>query len=126
MKPSLPLTLALLLGLAPAALTGCKTDTAGVESSYLKQYANVNGDIEETAEAAEEVLSDMNLLEIDSRVTDVDAMVTAQKADGTEIEVSITPLIEGESSQIAVWVGTTGDPKMGKKIAREIKDEVEE
>ena len=107
----------------PVALTGCETKTAGVQSDGVRQWSTVEGDVEEVTETAEEVLTDMNLLEVDSRMTNLDGRVTAKKADGTEIEIKVVPAVEGETSEVTIWVGTTGDRKLGQKILGEIRKE---
>ncbi len=113
-----------LLGLTLSAglllATGCKSDTPGVRSNYVQQWTSVNGDLSEATEAAEQALSDLDLNDVDSSVTQVDGRATGRTADGTEVAVDVKP-VNDETSEVTVRVGTTGDPDLGNKILRNIK-----
>ncbi len=124
-KFSIGTTFALVLAFAGVSmLTGCKTDMKGVETDGVRYWATVNGDVEEATEAAEATLSDLELVDVESRVTKVDGQATAKTADGTEVQVDIQPKVEGETSEVTTWVGTTGNKKLSKKIIAGIEEQL--
>jgi ribosome-binding ATPase YchF (GTP1/OBG family) len=111
--------LALSLG-----MVGCKTDTAGVSTNAVQQWTMVNGDIEAATDAAEEVLEDYDLLNVEAKTTKLDGTVTGEKADGTEVAVDIREVTD-DSSEVTVRVGTLGDNDLGTEIADKIKSALE-
>jgi uncharacterized protein YcbX len=125
----MPRTLsALLLIVATAALplglAACKTDTAGVKSNRLQQYTTVQATPPEVADAAAQVLQEMDLRNVQKQATSVDGVVRAQTARGDEIEVSIER--EGQNtSEVTVWIGKLGDPDLGQDILQRLRQRLD-
>ena len=117
------LALALTLGVAGTALVGCETDKAGIDSNYRSQWTMVNGDVAEATDAAEEVLSDYDLKDVDSNATELDGNAMGKMADGTAVSVDIRRATE-ETSEVTVTVGTLGDQTLGIEIADKIKQKL--
>ena len=115
--------LGLIFGLCNLGLAGCETSAPGVESNKVQQWVTVDGDVSEAADAAEEVLSDYDLKDVDAKTTAIDGTVTGKKADGTEVRVSISKVTD-ETSEVTVRVGTLGDNTLGTEIAHKIKKEL--
>ncbi len=118
-RPALALSLA--LGVAGTGLVGCETDTAGVSSNYKQQWTSVNGDVTEATEAAEEVLQDYDLNNVESNATKLDGSAMGKMADGTEVSVDIRRQTD-KTSEVTVSVGALGDPTLGIEIADKIKE----
>ena len=116
----------LLPSLALLALTvGCASrHEEGVKSDYRTQWTKVAATTAETTEAAREVLETRQLRDIDSKSTAVDGLATAKTADGTKVKVDVKKLDEG--SQVAVTVGTLGNPRLGAELANDIKVRAEQ
>jgi hypothetical protein len=108
------------------ALLGCESHhEQGVTSNYVQQWTNVNANTQATTDAAQSVLSEMGLRDIKPQSTNVDGKVTAKKADGTDVTVTIRKNEGGNGSQVTAKVGMMGDPTLGAEIAKKIKDRVE-
>lgn len=101
-------------------LPACQTDQSGVRSSYRSQYTDVAASTEKATQAAEDVLEDLELKNVESRATAVDGRAVGYTADGTQVTVSITRNRD-DSSQVSVNVGTLGDPALGKRIIADIQ-----
>lgn len=118
-----------LLGLAVATtgvtMVGCETDAPGIKSNYVQQWSTVAGDVETVTDAAESVLSDYNLTDVDSKTTKIDGTAMGMKADGTEITVDVRK-VTADSSEVSVRVGTTGDNELGKEIIKKIEKQLAE
>src|SRR4051812_20361685 len=103
-----------LVGLA--GLWGCKsTHEEGVKSNMRTQWINVAADTRATTAAAEAVLQEEGLKNIHAQSSNVDGRVTADKADGTKVNVSIQKKSD-RSSEVSVTVGSLGDPRLGAEI----------
>ena len=122
MKKLLPLSIFLI---ASIVFTACKSKhEEGVTSDYHAQWLNVSADTTTTTEAARSVLADEKLKDVRASSTSVDGKVSAKKADGTPINVTIKKKTD-TTSEVSVVVGTTGQPALGAELARKIKDRVE-
>ena len=121
LRPTLSLVLA--LGLTSIVLVGCKTDKDGVKSNYAQQWTMVNGDVSEATDAAEEVLGDYDLKDVEAKSTKFDGQAMAKMADGTPVNVDVRK-VTSETSEVTVRVGTVGDPTMGVEIADKIKEKL--
>jgi hypothetical protein len=117
--------LAVILGLCNLGLAGCETSQPGVESNKVQQWTTVNGDIEAATEAAEDVLEEYDLRDIEAMSTSLDGEVKGKKADDTDIWVNIKKLTD-ETSEVTVQVGKVGDTALGAEIASKIKKQLAE
>lgn len=116
---------ALLLGATLIAVPGCKTDTDGVKSNYMQQYADVIGSTEDVVNAAQDVLVDYNLSDITGKSTKLDGEARGIMADGTKVWVTATHKSD-TTSEVTVQVGKMGDNDMGQKILADIKSQLAE
>ncbi|MEM8738688.1 MAG: DUF3568 family protein [Planctomycetota bacterium] len=123
---TLAMTASLVL-VSPVLLTlpGCQTDAPGIKSNFVQQWSTLDGSVEETTEAAAEVLESYELENVTSKNTKVDGLVTGEKADGKEISVDIRRVTD-ETSEASVRVGTVGDPDLGIEIVAKIKEKLSE
>lgn len=117
------LALGLTLGVVGVTLTGCETDKAGIDSNYRSQWTLVNGDVSEATDAAEDVLSEYDLKDVESNSTELDGNAMGKMADGTEVSVDIRRATD-ETSEVTVQVGKLGDPTLGVEIADKIKQQL--
>ena len=116
----------LALGVAGLGLTGCESNyEPGVSSNYAQQWTTVNGDVEEATDAAVSAMEELDLKEVDSKVTSLDGQATGQKADGTKITIDVKPVTD-DTSEVTARVGTTGDPELGARIVKMIEDELDD
>lgn len=122
MRNLLVCAVALALGLLASACQS--THEKGVTSDLRTQWTDVKADTKDTTNAAKDVLKDVGLQDVTATSTNVDGKATGKKADGTEVDVTITKTGE-KKSQVSVTVGTIGEPKLGADIARRIKDKAE-
>jgi hypothetical protein len=122
MRNLLVWSVALALGLLASACQS--THEKGVTSNLRTQWTDVSADTKTTTDAARDVLKDEGLQDVNATSTNVDGKATAKKADGTEVDVTVTKTGE-KKSQVSVTVGTIGEPKLGADIARKIKDKAE-
>ncbi len=114
----------LLAALTLTVLPACKTDQAGVKSTYRSQWTTVSNGVEDTTQAAAEVLEDLKLTDIASSSTAVDGQAVGKTADGTVITVTVDKAAAG--SEITVNVGTLGDNELGKSILADIQKKLAE
>lgn len=106
---------------ALAGVWGCQsTHEKGVKSNMHSQWTDVAADTRTATAAAEAVLKDEELKNVHAQSTNVDGHVTANKADGTKVNVSIQKKSDN-MSQVSVTVGTLGDPRLGAEIAKKVK-----
>ena len=116
--PSVVVSLILL------TLIGCKSSTQeGVSTNGRTQWTTVSGDVAKVTAAAESVLKEYNLKDVESHATTLDGSAKGSKADGTSISVLVRKATAG--CEVTVNVGTLGDPKLGAEIAKKIKDKAE-
>lgn len=126
MNRSIAWMLAVALSLTAAlAMSACKTDQAGVKSTYRSQYATVDANVDHTAAAAEAALTALELKDVESSHTSVDGRVVGKLADKTKVTVSITRATD-TTSEVSVNVGKLGDPELGKDILARIKKSLAE
>jgi len=107
----------------PITLVSCKTDDAGVKSTYRSQWTTVAGNTVDATEAAKDVLEDLKLQRIASSSTGLDGYASGYTADNKKINVDVKKLND-ETSEVSVNVGTVGDPGMGKDIIARIQREL--
>jgi hypothetical protein len=106
---------------ALAGVWGCQsTHEKGVKSNMRTQWTDVAADTRTTTAAAEAVLKDQDLKNVHAKSTNVDGRVTANKADGTKVDVSIQKKSDN-MSEVSVTVGSLGDPRLGAEIAKKVK-----
>lgn len=103
---------------------GCASShQEGVKSDYRAQWTPVSADTAKTTSAAEAVFKDYGLKDVSSKSTNVDGEAVGLKADGTKITASVAKTDSG--SQVTVYVGKLGDPKLGAEFATNIKKRAE-
>ena len=122
MKSALFVAAALMLGLSGAACSS--THQSGVTSDYRTQWTDVHANTRATTDAAKAVLNDNGLKNVTANSTEVDGHATAQKADGTKVNVTVQKQSDTKS-QVSVVVGTVGEPKLGADLAKQIKQRAE-
>jgi hypothetical protein len=114
-----------VVALGAMCFVGCASrHEEGVKSTYRTQSTMVNADTAATTEAAEAVLNDRELKDVNSSSTRVDGKATGKMADGTKVNVAVQKNGDNMSS-VAVNVGLTGDPSLGAEIAKAIKTRAE-
>ncbi len=112
------------LVLAGLLAVGCKSQhEEGVTSNYRTQWAPVAASTKATTDAAASVLTAESLKDVVSESTDVDGVASAKKADGTVVKVHVKK--KGDGSELAVTVGTIGDPVLGAELTKKIKAKAE-
>ncbi len=119
MKTPLPVSMTVLVLALAASLVACKTDLDGAKNNYRSQYKTYDVDIATATEAAKDVLNDLELREVEATHTTIDGQATAKTADDTEVTVNVTRVTEGRS-EVAVYVGNLGNPKLGNRILAHI------
>ena len=116
---------AIVIVAASLLLSACQSKhQEGVKSDYRAQWLDVNASTTAATDAAEAVLEDEGLKDVQASSTNVDGKATAKKADGTKVDVSIKKKSE-DKSQVSVVVGTIGQPALGADLARKIKERAE-
>lgn len=105
------------------ALSACQTNAPGVRSTGFAQYTTIGAGTAQATKAAEEVLQELGLQEIQSNSTNVDGWATGQMADKTPVKVSLSRVSEGQS-EISVKVGSFGDNALGKDILARVRDKL--
>lgn len=118
-----------MVGMALAAAVGwtaigCESSTEeGVKSSIRSQWTQVAAAPPQVTSAAESVLNELQLQDVQARSTGVDGEASGKQADGTKVHVKIEK--EGSGSEVTVTVGTLGNPELGAEIAKKIKQRAE-
>jgi hypothetical protein len=116
--------LILAAGLAlPIATTGCQTGQPGVKTTGVVQYTTIAADLETSADAAAEVLEEMNLQNVSAQAGKLEGWAKGYMADGKEVEVELSHAGR-EATDVSVQVGTFGDTSMGKEIIARIREKV--
>ncbi len=106
-------------------LSACQSKhEEGVTSSYRSQWTSVSADTKATTDAAEAVLEEEGLKDVEASSTNVDGVATGMKANGAKVKVAIRKQ-GADSSQVSVSVGKLGDPSVGAEIAKKIKSRAE-
>jgi len=105
------------------ALSACQTTSPGVKSSHLVQWTSMAAGTADTTKAAEAVLNDLGLQEVESSSTNVDGWARGSMADKTLVKVSIARAGEA-SSDVSVKVGSLGDPDLGADVIARIHEKL--
>lgn len=114
---------ALAAASAFVVLPACETSNdSGIKTNYRSQWTRVNTDTETATQVTEEVFEELELKEIKATSTKVDGKVRGKTADGRDVVVDIEK--DGQLSQVAVNIGSIGDPDMGEDIIRRIRQKV--
>jgi hypothetical protein len=116
----LPLT-ALVAGLYFLTFTGCSTDQPGTADTLGTYTANVAATPDKVTEAAHKACNDLNLQYISVSGTSVDGKVTAQTAQGQNVNIEVAEAGDNVS-KVSIRVGATGDEDISKQLMDKIKD----
>lgn len=111
---------AVILSCGAMLLVGCKTDQAGVKSNMRTQTTVVNATIADATEAAEDVLSELDLADVTSSATKLQGKASGKDVDGTKVRVDIERETD-TTSKVSVTVGKIGDNDTGKRVATMIR-----
>lgn len=114
-----------VLGLLAVCLliVGCKTEQPGVTNRIGTIKAVLAASPAAVTEAANEVLSDMDLIIINSNSTSVDGRVIARTAQDVKVRVDSNKIGENVS-EVFIRVGGIGDTELSLTILNEIKEEL--
>ena len=116
--------LILTAGMAlPLATIGCQTGQPGVKSTGVVQYTTIAADMETSADAAADVLEEMNLQNVTAQAGTVEGWVKGYMVDGKEVEVELSH-VGREATAVSVQVGTFGDTSLGKEIIARMREKV--
>jgi hypothetical protein len=108
------------LSLVPLA---CQITPSGLKTSMFSQYTTIEAGTASATEAAEAVLEDLGLHEIEARSTNVDGWAKGLLSDKTPVTVTLERL--GENlSQISVRVGSFGDTSVGQDIIARVREKL--
>ncbi len=112
-----------LLCVCMLAMVGCKTEQPGVVNRVGTIKATLAASPAAVTEAANEVLSEMDLIVINSSSTAIDGRVVARTAQDVKVRVDSEKI--GESvSEVFIRVGKLGDADLSLTILNEIKEEL--
>ena len=112
-----PLCVLLLL-----AVSGCKTDEAGVTSTGGWLSTTVAAEPEEVLEATEEAFEDLDLSVIQKGADKTAGQAIARNARDTKIEVDFKRTSPG-ISELNVWAGgMVPDSELGMTVMNQIRD----
>jgi hypothetical protein len=107
------------LGLAPLA---CQITPSGLKTSMFSQYTTIEAGTASATEAAEAVLADLGLHEVEARSTNVDGWAKGLLSDKTPVTVTLERIGESDNlSQISVRVGSFGDTSVGQDIIARVR-----
>lgn len=104
-------------------MVGCKTEQPGVVNRAGTIKATLAASPAAVTEAANEVLSEMDLIVINSSSTSIDGRVIARTAQDVKVRVDSEKV--GESvSEVFIRVGKLGDADLSLTILNEVKEEL--
>lgn len=115
MRTAQLLTLTLLVCVLPA----CKTSDPNVKQAFGTYEKLIDSTPLKVAEAAEAVLNDLKLLEIETKKTGLDGRITARTAQKEPIVINVMRVGENVT-RIKVRVGGMGDRGMSLSILDKI------
>jgi hypothetical protein len=110
-------SLTLLLALSAIA---CKTSEPGVTNRMGTLVSLVDATPDQVATAAERALTDMKLMGVTSKATQLDGLVEARTAQNDEVTIRINSVGENVS-EIRIRVGNLGDTGISQTILAKIK-----
>ena len=113
----------LMLLCMPLLLEACKTAQPGVRSTMFTQYTTIEAGTADATRAAQSVLNDLGLTEVESKFTNVDGWARGRTADNTPVKVSLER-VDDHASNISVKIGTFGDTDLGRDIIVRIQKEL--
>ena len=105
------------------AVAGCKTEQPGVVNRVGTIKATLAASPAAVTEAANEVLSEMDLIVINSSSTSIDGRVVARTAQDVKVRVDSEKVGENVS-EVFIRVGKLGDADLSLTILNEVKEEL--
>ncbi len=121
MRYAVFLFLAMAGGLLLLDLTACSTDQPGATDTLGTYSTNVSAAPDKVTDAAHKACNDLNLQNISATGTNVDGKVTAQTAEGQDVDITIAQAGDNVS-KVSIRVGATGDQQISKELMDKIQD----
>ena len=112
-----------LLGVCLLIAGGCQTDQPGVTNRAGTIKATLAASPAAVTEAANEVLSDMDLIIINASSTSIDGRVVARTAQDVKVRVDSEKIGENVS-EVFIRVGKLGDADLSLTILDEVMEEL--
>lgn len=114
--------LTVVTGLSVLA-SACATSDPGVKNNQFTQYTTMQTGTAEATQAAEAVLNDLGLRDVQSSSTNVDGWAKGALADKTPVHVDLDRKTD-TTIGISVRVGDFGNPELGQEIISRVREKL--
>ncbi len=121
MRYALFLFLAMVGGFVFLNLNACSTSQPGATDTLGTYSSNVAAAPDKVTDAAHKACNDLNLQNINATGTSVDGKVTAQTAEGQDVNITIAQAGDNVS-KVSIRVGATGDEQISRQLMDKIQD----